>query len=147
MDNGYEDYTGGYIPKDRDASGQFDGIGYHSVTGTIPSVVSPTSALVAEHHPGSGVTFHGYNGGQGDAALIELLDKAKVETDMATRQSLVHDIQRHLAGKMWSLMEPGGATQFTLAWPAVKNFEVWDSAAANWEKYQLWLDTSLPPFA
>ena len=151
-DNGYEDYTQGYIPLDRDASGVFEGLGYHSVTGTIPSVVSPISALVAEHLPASGVTFHGYSEGggtgkTGDPVLIEILEKAKFETDLAARKELAHEAQRHLAGKMWNLIEPGQSTSFNLAWPAVKNEGVWTSAAANWEKYQIWLDQTLPPFA
>jgi len=152
IDNGLQDYTGGYIPMDRDASGQFEGMGYHSVTGTIPSVLDPTSALVAEHHPGSGVTFHGYSVGggtakTGDPGIIEILEKARIEMDTEARKALVHEAQQYLGKTMWSLMEPGQADQFMLAWPAVKNMRVYDSAAANWEKYQLWLDKSLPPFA
>ncbi len=152
VDNGYEDYTQGYIPLDRDASGVFEGMGYHSVTGGIPSTISPISALVAEHLPASGVTFHGYSEGggtgkTGDPVLIEILDKAKVETDVDARRALAHEAQRHLAGKMWSMTEPGSASTYTLAWPAVKNFTVWSSAAAMWEKYQIWLDQDLAPFA
>ena len=152
IDNGYEDYTQGYIPLDRDASGVFEGIGYHSVTGGIPSTISPLSALVAEHLPASGVTFHGYSEGggtgkTGDPVLIEILDKAKVETDVEARKALAHEAQRHLAGKMWSMVEPGSASTFNLAWPAVKNEGVWSSADASWEKYQIWLDQTQAPFA
>jgi ABC-type transport system substrate-binding protein len=152
IDNGLQDYTGGYIPMDRDASGQFEGMGYHSVTGTIPSVLDPTSALVAEHLPSSGVTFHGYSldggtGKTGDPALIEILEKARVEMDVETRKNLVHEAQQYLGKAMWSLMEPGQADVFMLSWPAVKNQRVYDSACQNWEKYQMWLDQTLPPFA
>ena len=130
VDNGYEDYTQGYIPLDRDASGVFEGLGYHSVTGGIPSTISPISALVAEHLPASGVTFHGYSEGggtgkTGDPVLIEILDKAKVETDVEARKALAHEAQRHLAGKMWNMTEPGSASAFRLSWPAVKNIGVW----------------------
>jgi peptide/nickel transport system substrate-binding protein len=152
IDSGIEDYTGGYIPNDRDASGSFDGIGYHSVTGTIPSVLDPTSALVAEQLPSSGVTFHGYSldggtGKTGDPALIEILNKARIEMDTEKRKALVHEAQQYLGKAMWSLMEPGQADTFMVSWPAVKNQRVYDSACANWEKYQLWLDTTLAPFA
>jgi ABC-type transport system substrate-binding protein len=152
VDAGLEDYTQGYIPKDRDASGAFEGIGYHSVTGTIPSVVDATSAMVAEHLPSSGVTFHGYSvgggtGKTGDPALIEILEKARVEKDVETRKSLLYDAQRHLGKAMWNLMEPGSASVYAMAWPAVKSYGVWFSACQNWEKYQLWIDDTLPPFA
>jgi ABC-type transport system substrate-binding protein len=144
------DYTQDYIPNDRDASGAYEGIGIHSVTGGIPSVVSPTSALVAEHLPISGVTFHGYdvNGRgdkSGDPALIEILSKARLERDTAARKKLVLEAQRHLGKTMHSLVFPGGATGFDPAWPALQNFRVWDGVAP-WEKYQLWLDTTKAPF-
>ena len=45
--NAMTDYTQDYIPNNRDASGQYPGIAYHSVTGGIPSAVDPTAALVA----------------------------------------------------------------------------------------------------
>jgi peptide/nickel transport system substrate-binding protein len=150
VDAGLTDYTQDYIPNLRDASGNFEGIGYHSVTGTIPSVVSPTSAMVAEHIPGP-VTFHGYSldggtGSTGDPALIEMLSKAKIERDVETRKSLVHEAQRHLAKMMWCLLEPGNANSYRLEWPAVQNYFVYQSAAANWEKYKVWLDQTKAPF-
>jgi peptide/nickel transport system substrate-binding protein len=152
IDAGEQDYTGGYIPNNRDASGAFDGMAYHSVTGTIPSVLDPTSALVAEHLPSSGVTFHGYSldggsGKTGDPGLNTILEAARIEMDTERRMALVHEAQQYLGKAMWSLMEPGQADSFMLSWPAVKNQRVYDSACQNWEKYQMWLDTTKKPFA
>jgi ABC-type transport system substrate-binding protein len=151
IDAGQTDYTQDYIPNNRDASGAFDGLAYHSVTGTIPSVVAPTSQLVAEHLPSSGVTFHGYSlggggGKTGDPTLVEILEKAKIEQDIEAQKALVIEAQRHLGKAMWNLLEPGGATGYWFAWPAVKNFRVWESSNAVWEKYQIWLDTTQAPF-
>jgi peptide/nickel transport system substrate-binding protein len=151
IDNGYEDYTQGYIPLDRDASGEFEGIGYHSVTGTIPSVVSPTSAMVAEHLPSSGVTFHGYSADgsgnkSGDPEVIEILEKAKLEQNVEARKALVIEAQRVIAGQMWSLTEPGGASGFLLAWPAVQGLMV-NRGESPWDRYQIWLDQTKAPFA
>jgi hypothetical protein len=67
--------------------------------------------------------------------------------DTEARKELVYEAQRHLGKAMWSLMEPGQADSFMLSWPAVKMQRVYDSACQNWEKYQMWLDTTLPPFA
>jgi ABC-type transport system substrate-binding protein len=145
------DYTNDYIPNDRDASGAYEGIGIHSVTGGIPSVVSPTSALVAEHWPPSGVTFHGYdvNGRgdkSGDPVLNDMLAKARLERDLSAQKKLVIDAQRHLGKAMHSLVFPGGATTLYPAWAAVQNYRVW-SGEQPFEKYQLWLDQTKPPFA
>jgi ABC-type transport system substrate-binding protein len=151
IDGGQTDYTGDYIPNNRDARGEFDGLAYHSVTGSIPVVVDPTSALVATHLPSSGVTFHGYSVGgggarTGDPALIEILEKAKIERDTDVRRSLLHEAQRYLAVKQWSLSEPGGATGYYLAWPAVQNYRTWQSTNQQWEKYRVWLDKTKAPF-
>ena len=40
-----EDYNTVYIPKIRDGSGQYEGIGWHTVTGTTPWRMAPASAL------------------------------------------------------------------------------------------------------
>ena len=146
IDNGYTDYTGGYIPMDRDASGQFEGLGYHSITGGVVSIISPTSALAAEHLPSSGVTFHGYNDGKGDPDIIDLLTKAKVEADVEARKKLILDTQRILGGQMWNMLQPGGATGYQMAWPAVQNFAVFQGAH-EWNRYQIWLDKTKKPLA
>ena len=150
IDAGQTDYTQGYIPLNRDASGAFDGLAYHSVTGTIPSVVDATSALVAEHLPSSGVTFHGYSvggggGKTGDPALIQILEKARLEKDTAARKKLTLDAQRYLGKAQWNLLEPGGATGYWMAWPAVQNVGVWQGQLP-WAHYQKWLDQTKAPF-
>jgi ABC-type transport system substrate-binding protein len=144
------DYTADYIPNNRDGNGKYEGIGIHSVTGSTPSVVSPTSALVAEHLPG-GVPFHGYdiNGKgdmSGDPALTAILAKARVEKDVEAQKKLVLDAQRYLGKANHSLSFPGGATGLWAAWPAVQNFRVY-SGVSTWERYKLWVDTTKAPFA
>jgi peptide/nickel transport system substrate-binding protein len=145
-----QDYTQDYIPNDRDASGEYEGIGIHSVTGSTPSVVGPDSAMIAEYLPASGVTFHGFDmNGKGDKSgdpqLNSLLSKARVERDVEARKKLIIDAQRHLGKTMHALTFPGGATGFWAAWPAVQNFRVW-RGVSTWERYQLWLDQTKAPF-
>jgi peptide/nickel transport system substrate-binding protein len=145
-----QDYTQDYIPNDRDASGEYEGIGIHSVTGSTPSVVGPDSAMIAEYLPASGVTFHGFDmtgkgDKSGDPQLNSLLSKARVERDIEARKKLIIDAQRHLGKAMHALTFPGGATGFWAAWPAVQNFRVW-RGVSTWERYQLWLDQTKAPF-
>jgi peptide/nickel transport system substrate-binding protein len=148
--NAQTDYTQDYIPNNRDASGNYEGIGIHSVTGVIPSVVSPTSAMVAEHWPKSGLTFHGYDSAgkgdkSGDPRLTEMLGKARVERDTEARKKLVVEAQRYLGKTMYSVYLPGGASGFWAAWPALQNFQVW-TGLSPWRKYQWWLDQTRAPF-
>ena len=145
-----QDYTNDYIPNDRDASGAYEGIGIHSVTGGIPSVVHPTAAMVAEHLPAAGVTFHGYDiNGQGDKSgdpeLIAILSKARLERNEEAQKKLLIEAQRYLGKAMHSMTFPGGATTLWPAWEAVQNYRVW-TGQQTFEKYQLWLDQTKAPF-
>ena len=125
------DYTQDYIPNDRDASGAYEGVGVHSVTGGTPMLLSPISALVALHLPSSGVTFNGYDvNGKGDMSgdpqLISILNKARTEKDVNQQKKLVLDAQRYLGKAQHMLCLPGSATGFWAVWPAVQNFRTYD---------------------
>ncbi len=72
-----------------------------------------------------------------------MIEKARVELDSEKRRALVFDIQRYLAKPMYSLQPPGPGTGFTVAWPAVGNFRVFQGARLN---YGLWVDDTKPPF-
>jgi ABC-type transport system substrate-binding protein len=141
------DYIGDYIPNNRDAGGQYPGIGFHSITAGIPSSVDPTASLYAEHHPANTVTFHGYNNGQGDPVLVELLTKAKSEQDTEARKALAHEAQRHLGKSQWCMIESGAASGFHLIYPAIGNARVYNSAPSTWNHYQLWIDETKAPLA
>jgi len=147
------DYTEEYIPHDRDASGAYEGMGVHSVTGGTPTLISAISSLVALHLPQSGVTFNGYdvNGkgdGSGDPQLISILAKAQVERDLATQKKLIQDAQRYLGKAQHILMLPGTSTGFWAAWPTVQNFRTWDGGVdETWEHYGMWIDPTKAPNA
>jgi peptide/nickel transport system substrate-binding protein len=144
------DYTKDYIPNLRDANGQYEGLGMHSVTGTTPQRISPESDLAAQFWPKGGVTFHGFGSNKGgDPALSAIIEKARLEFDDNKRKSLVWDAQKYLGKTMWALSQPGGGNTFNLAWPAVGNYFAWTNhtwgPAAYWT-YKLWLDQTKPPF-
>ena len=145
------DYQSEYIPTYRDGSGQYEGISLHSVSGTMPQLVSPASALVAEYYPKSGVTFHGFsvNGQPGDPELAPMLEKLRLEAEPDASLKLVQDIQRYLGKAMYALNMPGGASGFTMGWPALQNYQVWRTRSTNstLAAYQLWLDQTKAPFA
>jgi ABC-type transport system substrate-binding protein len=147
-----EDYNTVYIPKIRDGSGQYEGIGWHTVTGTIPWRMAPASALAAEYWSKAGLTFKGFsasgkNDKSGDPAIDSLIEKARLERDVKKRQALVYDIQRSLAKSAYGLINPGTATTFAVAWPAVRSYQVYRNVGGGgWAHYGLWLDETKPPF-
>jgi peptide/nickel transport system substrate-binding protein len=145
------DYTKDYIPNLRDANGQYEGLGMHSVTGTTPQRISPESDLAAQFWSKGGVTFHGFGTNKGgDPALDDIIAKARLEFDDNKRKSLVWDAQKYLGKAMWALSQPGGANTFNLAWPAVGNYFAWTNhtwgPAAYWT-YKMYVDPTKAPLA
>jgi peptide/nickel transport system substrate-binding protein len=137
----------------RDTHGQFEGWAYSTVTGTTPQRLHPVSAIAAEYLPKGGVAFKGFstsgkNDMSGDPELTDMINKARLEADVDAQQALVKDMQRRLAGDMWGLNMPGGASGYDLVWPAVQDHHVWSSYGwAKWYTHKVWLDQSKPPFA
>ena len=147
-----EDYNTVYIPQIRDGQGQYEGLGWHTVTGTTPWRLAPASALAAEYWSKAGATFKGFstngkNDKSGDPAIDSMIEKARLEKDVKARQTLVKDIQRSLAKSMYGLINPGTATSFALAWPAMRNYQTYRYLGSSvWTHYGTWLDETKPPF-
>ncbi|HLF77317.1 MAG TPA: ABC transporter substrate-binding protein [Dehalococcoidia bacterium] len=147
-------YANDYTPNYRDGKGQFEGWTYATVLGTLPNVIHPVAALVAEYWPRGGSAFRGFsssgsNDQSGDPKLSAMLEKARLEPDTKALQSQLKEIQRYLAKAMWGLLVPGGATSFNMAWPTVRNHRTYrrtrNGNFQEWDPYKLWLDKSQPP--
>ena len=76
-------------------------------------------------------------------ATIADIHKAIASREL-TAKALVNDIQRSLAKGMYGILPPGVATSFTIAWPALGNFRVFQGGRLN---YRLWVDQTKAPFA
>lgn len=142
------DYVKEYMPNYRDGRGQFNGWAYHTVTGAV--LIGPVHSLAAEHWSKSPVTFHGYSANgtndlAGDPQLDSMIEKSRLEGDVEKRRSLIYEIQRYLGKKQYSLVMPGAASGFTMAWPALQNYSVYRSVAV-WANHRLWLDETKAPF-
>jgi peptide/nickel transport system substrate-binding protein len=144
------DYATVYIPQYRDGQGQYEGWSYHSMSGASINSLSAVRSLAAMFWSKSGTTFSGFstsgkNDKSGDPQLNLMIEKARIEPDVERQKSLVFDIQRYLAKTMWGLLQAGGATGFTMAWPALSNYAVYQ-ATAGWGHYRWWLDDTKSPF-
>ena len=72
-----------------------------------------------------------------------LIEKARLERDTEKRRALVYDIQRSLAKSVFALYPPGSATGFSVAWPCLANFRVYQGGRLN---DHLWVDDTKAPF-
>jgi peptide/nickel transport system substrate-binding protein len=149
-------YQTDYVPNYRDGHGQYEGWTYATVLGTLPNVIHPVAALVAEYWPNGGDAFRGFsangtNDQSGDPALSAMLEKARLEADPDALSTQLAEVQRYLAKTMWGLLVPGGATSFNMSWPAVRNHRTYRRTHnGNWQEfdaYKLWLDETQPPLS
>ncbi len=147
------DYATQYIPQVRDANGQYEGLGFHTVTGTTPWRMHPASALTSEYWSKAGATFKGFsttgrNDKAGDPAVDAIIEKLRLEKDQAKAKVMMHDLQKDLAKKLYGLINPGSAQKFAMAWPSVRNYQTLRHIGQSpWTHYGVWLDTTKAPFA
>lgn len=136
----------------RDGNGKYDGWMYRSGGSPANDATAYFSALFHSKYGGTdflGFDAGGKGDGSGDPQLEAMLNKARVEMDLEKRRALVHDMQRHLAKAMYGIpFEPGDATFFYLAWPALQNFQVYqgDRRGSPYATFSRWLDQTQPPF-
>jgi peptide/nickel transport system substrate-binding protein len=141
------DYVSEYQPRYRDGKGQYEGWTYKTPAGA--GAAGAIGSLANEYWSKSGAaSFHGFstsgrNDQSGDPQLDPLIEKTRVERDTEKRRALIFDIQRHLAKAMYVIQPPGPTTGFTMAWPCLGNFLVYEGARQN---YRLWVDETKPPF-
>ena len=139
-------YQSEFIGRIRDAKGNFDGLAWKLLTPSTPP--DGIEAMVAYYSKAGGATFQGFDPAgkgtfDGDPYIEDLIVKARGEVDQKKAYGYVHDIQRYAAGKGYMWRSPGGATGVDIAWPAVRNFNVYQNEYRA--HFSEWLDPALPP--
>jgi ABC-type transport system substrate-binding protein len=138
------DYDTQYGPRFRDGRGKFEGWAYIS-----SSTAEDAVTYFHWRFHSTGQTFLGYdvNGrgdGSGDPFVDSTIEKARTEFDTQRRMALVHELQRYLAQKQYCVVNPGRSEGFSLAWPAVGNYNVY-IGDHHGDNYNWWLDETRAP--
>ena len=144
------DYNLKYLPDFVTRQGNHEGVVYRIGAVTSPDAVDYyVWRFYSKAGATSGAVFTGPGGGglEGDPQVDTYIDKAKAETDAKKRVAVLGDLQRYLAKMCYCVPNPGTATNFDIAWPAVKNFYAFqnDSRAINQGYYTWWLDNTQAP--
>ena len=144
------DYNLRYLPDFVTKRGQHEGVAV-----TLGAVTSSDSVdyFVWRYYSKSGATSGaifgdiGSGDGAGDPKVDEMIEKANAEFDAKRQVTILSDLQKYLAEMQYCVTSPGLGTQFTLAWPAVKNYLTFqgDSRAINSFYYNWWLDPNEAP--
>jgi ABC-type transport system substrate-binding protein len=135
-------------PKVADALGDFEGISFRAgAAGT--QIADVVEGAFAYYHYQGGVNYTGFfspnsSFQKGDPRLNEILEKARGEFDQKKSMSLMHEMQQILAEEQYMLHFPGSASEFDLAWPTVRNQNVFTGDLSH---VGLWLDQTRPPVA
>ncbi|HWO72981.1 MAG TPA: ABC transporter substrate-binding protein [Dehalococcoidia bacterium] len=145
------DYQTEFIPKFRDVNGQFEGVAYRS--GPPPTSSDAVGVLTFWYFSKAGTSFLGFDAGEkgdgsGDPHVDREIKRAQQEFDTNKRKAITQELDRYLAKKMYAIMGLGGASGFSMAWPAVQNFEAYKGAQQNTNRIQnmyWWLDDTKPP--
>jgi peptide/nickel transport system substrate-binding protein len=142
------DYTTQYVPQYITKAGAFDGILFRvGVAASNDPVVWTEWRYKSKSGDGwIGFDAAGVGDASGDPEVDSIITKARSERDVESRKSLLGDLQRYLAQKMYLISEPGVSDTFDLTWPAVGNHRVFNgdrrTHAATW-----WLDDTKQPLA
>src|SRR5205823_9503966 len=114
----------------------------------MDAIVRMRSAFYSQ----SGINFLGFSApgktdGKGDPFVDQQIEKAMVEFDREKRVAIGYDLQRYLAQRMYDVKWPGTASGFALAWPNVRNYNIYRSVGtyARPDPYFYWLDDTQPP--
>lgn len=136
-------FTGDWRPKFANAQGRFTG------TSFIPDTFGePVQSLYRQYHSNQ-TLWHGFDPDgkstyAGDPFLDDLTTKMRREFDKNKRIQLAFDLQRYEGKKMYWPKVAGGANSFELAWPVLRNRDVWQGIGhrdfATW-----WLDPKKAP--
>ena len=108
--------------------------------------------LFSHYHP-NGALFMGFSHDgkstfAGDPYLTDLCQKLRREFDSESRIAMAKDLQRYEAKMQYYPRYPGGSTSFRLAWPALRNYQVFLSESAEGmiaaERFH-WIDPTRAP--
>jgi ABC-type transport system substrate-binding protein len=137
--------------------GYLQGNGYDGLLDNSERPYESPDWLLAGTFSSKGGSYHGLtptgsNAKQGDPKLDDMIVKIRAEFDRPKQQSLVHEAISYITGQMYAIPRPVTMRSYSMAWPAVSNYNTYSRWADNvgvWteDRQEWWLDTSQPPFA
>jgi peptide/nickel transport system substrate-binding protein len=113
------DYQTEYLPKYwyiPSGTGDFKGIN----VGAYTTFFDVDGFLFAYYHSKSNIHNVGL-GKEGDPRVDQMVEAQRKELDAAKRATIIKDLQKYLASKVYAVPWPGQGSRFTLYWPWVSN--------------------------
>lgn len=139
------DFATDWVPKYQDAKGDFAGLSARNLASGNPDVGEKAIQVFT---PDAGILYTGFFSGdssfqKGDPKMTSLLMKTRAEFDQDKRVGLMKDFQRMAAETQYIAYVPGGASSFTLAWPVLRNQNIYQGEVVPYVRQ--WLDPTKPP--
>ena len=141
------DQVSEFNPKYRSNRGRFQGL-IHRTSGGFG--YDAIAKMRSEYYSKAGDAFFGFAAGGaelGDPYVDSQIEKATAEIDRDKRNAIAAELQRYLAKKQYDVKWPGGASSFKLAWPVLRNFNVFRSSSGGGrpDPYYWWIDDQQAP--
>ena len=147
------DFNTEWATKYRDAIGNFEGIAYRNagVAGEDPvELLWKEFSAIEGNLIFTGFDPEGRGTFKGDPVLEDMIRKGRRAVDLEERQSTVHEVQRYLGKKLYTMRLGGMSSRFSLAWPAVMNARVWRGGQMSFGSpvvnyVHSWINPNEPP--
>jgi ABC-type transport system substrate-binding protein len=137
------DYRSDFRPNVRYGFNKHEGIAWGSSGQDYPDI---DGVLQAHYVPDKDRTGELDASGKPDAKLAEMIRQQRVEVDQQKRITMIQDLQRYLASKMYRLLDAGDALTFSLANPWIGNYGVYraPTGGSEWSESYIywWIDNS-----
>ena len=142
-------YQTDLIPNYQSSKGDFEGTGWML---RPQSSSDPIDKFAEFFFSGSGPNFIGFDpdgsgAHKGDPVIDDAIRKGKIERDPQKRIQLLKDMDKHASENMYLIRPISGATGFTLAWPALKNYLYFRGSRRSEEYTHWWLDQAQKPIS
>lgn len=148
-----QNYQTNWPAEFRDSRGFFEGLAFRRT----PVPAEPRDGLFALYNKAGSLNYGFDPDGvglasaegpfNGDPTADELTSKLRVTFDNDEAVTIAHELQRYLGGQQYIHRALASATSFDVAWPAVRNFRVFNGLTWGylWKRY--WIDETQAPLS
>jgi peptide/nickel transport system substrate-binding protein len=148
-----QNYQTNWPDEFRDSHGFFDGLAFR----LTPVPAEPREALFSLYNQAGSLNYGFDPDGKGvpsrtgpflgDPTCDDLTSKLRITFDSKEAISIAHELQQYLGKQQYIHRALASATSFDVAWPAVRNFSVFNGLSWGylWKRY--WIDKTKAPLA
>jgi ABC-type transport system substrate-binding protein len=148
-----QNYQTNWPDEFRDSHGYFDGLAFR----LTPVPAEPREALFSLYNQAGSLNYGFDPDGKGvpakdgpylgDPTCDDLTSKLRITFDNNEAISIAHELQQYLGKQQYIHRALASATGFDVAWPAVRNYNVFNGLTWGYAWKRYWIDKTQAPLA